>query len=391
MKFQGGASVWRKKTDFVLKQEPVNIDTRIIRSKDVVEGYITATPSPGLPAEEQAGELFAGIKNALDSHNLRLLQERVFGTQDGLRIARPIRAEVYGRLDDGLDPSWLLVLPGLVGQIAGVQVHAIGGGESPQLVRLGDTPCGRICRQAGRGGYLTLSNICAPEEREPVKQARLVFEKAETVLKQADADMFLVPRTWMWLADILSWYDDFNAVRNQFFIERGLITNGQLNRMPASTGIGIGPGNRAVCGMDLTAVIGPRKPIEYLDAGGNQDSALKYGSAFSRASKAETPAGNTVFVSGTASIGADGKTLHIDDAQAQIETTIDNVRAVLKQMNCTDEQVVQAIAYCKTPAVEKLFNEKWSDLTWPVLTAIADVCRPELLFEMELTAASAES
>jgi len=28
----------------------------------------------------------------------------------------------------------------------------------------------------------------------------------------------------MWLTDILSWYGDFNAVRNKFFTERGLIT-----------------------------------------------------------------------------------------------------------------------------------------------------------------------
>jgi len=368
----------------------VHIDTRIIKSKEVLEGYITATPSPNLPVEQQVKELFSGIKDALNSQNMRLLQERVFGTQNALRVARSTRAEVYGPLDDGLEPSWLLVPAGITGQIAGVQVHAISGGWPPELLRLGDTPCGRIYHQPGGGGYMTLSNITAPEQTEPVKQARLVFEKAESVLKQVNADMLLVPRTWMWLADILSWYDDFNAVRNQFFIEHGLIINGGPNRMPASTGIGIGPNNGAVCGMDLAAVLEPKNPIEYLDVAGNQNSALDYGSAFSRASKACTPAGTTVYVSGTASISADGRTIHINDAQAQVETTIENLRAVLGQMNCRDDQVVQAIAYCKTTAVEKLFLEKWADLSWPNMTAIADVCRPELLFEMELTAAAAE-
>jgi enamine deaminase RidA (YjgF/YER057c/UK114 family) len=373
------------------------MDTRIIRSKDAAEAYITAVPRANLPVEEQARELFSGIKDALKAQNLRLMQERVFGTQDALRIAQPIRAQVYGPLDDGLEPSWLLVPAGIAGQIAGVQIHAIGPDRSPELLRLDQTPCGRIFRQPGRGGYMTLSNILAPDLAEPVKQARLVFEKAESVLKQVNADMFLVPRTWMWLADILSWYDDFNAVRNQFFIERGLITKDSSNRMPASTGIGIGPlqlpsgraDNGAVCGMALTAVLEPKRPIEYLDAAGNQSSALDYGSAFSRASRAETPAGTTVYISGTASIDADGKTVYLDDAQAQIETTIKNLRAVLRQMNCRDEHVVQAIAYCKTPEVEKLFHDKWADLSWPNMTAIADVCRPELLFEMELIAAFA--
>jgi hypothetical protein len=72
----------------------VHIDTRIIRSKEVIEGYITATPSPGLPVEKQARELFDGVREALGSHNLRILQERVFGTQDALRIARSIRIEL---------------------------------------------------------------------------------------------------------------------------------------------------------------------------------------------------------------------------------------------------------------------------------------------------------
>jgi enamine deaminase RidA (YjgF/YER057c/UK114 family) len=367
----------------------VRIITRIIKSARVLEGYITAIPNPELPLEERARELFAAIRDALESQNMHLLQERVFGTQNALQVARPIRAEEYGTLDDGLEPSWLLVPAGIKGEIAGVQLHAIGGGRPPELLRWRDTPCGRIFHQPGGGGYVALSNISAPEQAEPVKQARIVLEKAESILKQVDADMFFVPRTWMWLADILSWYDDFNAVRNRFFTERGLITNSGPNKMPASTGIGIGPDSDAVCGMDLNAVLEPRRPIEYLDVTGNQNSALDYGSAFSRASRAITPAGTAVFVSGTASIGPDGNTVHLDDAQAQIETTIENLRVVLNQMNCLDKHVVQAIAYCKTPEVEKLFYDKWADLSWPNMTAIADVCRPELLFEMELIAAVA--
>jgi enamine deaminase RidA (YjgF/YER057c/UK114 family) len=365
----------------------VHIETRIIKSKEAVEGYITATPGRGLPAEEQAGELFAGVRNALRSHNLRLLQERVFCTKNALPIARKIRARVYGPLDDGLEPSWLLVPEGITGQIAGVQVHAVGG-KPTELLRLNDTPCGRVFRRNG-SAIVTLSNISAPLENQPVKQARLAFEKAESVLKQVNADMLHVPRTWMWLADILAWYDDFNAVRNRFYAERGLITNGSLNRLPASTGIGIRSHSAAACAMDLLAVIEPASPTEYFNNAGNQNSALNYGSAFSRASKVDTPAGATVFVSGTASINAEGKTVHLNDAAGQIETTIANVLAVLRQVHFRDEHVVQAFAYCKTPQVEKLFHENWRDLSWPMLTTIADVCRPELLFEMELTAAVA--
>ena len=103
-------------------------------------------------------------------------------------------------------------------------------------------------------------------------------------------------------------------------------------------------------------------------------------------SAALTPAGKTIFVSGTASISSDGKTTHIGDAEAQIQTTIDNVRAVLGEMNCQDNNVVQVIAYCKTAEIEQLFCDKYRPSAWPSITAVADICRDDLLFEIEAAA-----
>jgi enamine deaminase RidA (YjgF/YER057c/UK114 family) len=98
------------------------------------------------------------------------------------------------------------------------------------------------------------------------------------------------------------------------------------------------------------------------------------------------PAGPAVFVSGTASIGADGATTHIGDSEAQIHATIENVLAVLSEMQCGKEDIVQVIAYCKTIEVEKVFNAIKDKLDWPWLTVICDICRDDLLFEIEATA-----
>jgi enamine deaminase RidA (YjgF/YER057c/UK114 family) len=213
-----------------------------------------------------------------------------------------------------------------------------------------------------------------------------MMEKADAALKQFGADFLSVPRTWMWLKDILSWYDDFNHVRTKFFTERRLIGAGTRQSMPASTGIGLGPADGANCAMDLIAVLEPTDCTQYLQAAGKQQCALEYGSAFSRAARSIMPAGEAVFVSGTASIDADGATTHIGDASGQISTTIGNVRAVLADMNCKDEDVVQVVAYCKTTEVEKIFNASKGALDWPWLTGICDICRPDLLFEIEATA-----
>jgi len=360
----------------MLDSNTMHIETRIVRSKaGIEEAYITALPSPGKALKEQAEELFEGVKSVLTAKKLLILQERVFATREALKVIEPIRARVYGAHDDGVAPAWL-VTSDKKEKIAGVQVHAVSDTQDIEIIKSDDIACGRVVR-SGKCDYLTLSGICVRGAKDRVEQSRAMLEKGEAILKQLNLDMFSV------------WYDDFNQVRNQFFFERKIISESESAKMPASTGIGISP-RETFCAMDVAAVTGTKNTIEYLDMGGNQNSAFKYGSAFSRATIAATPAGKAVFISGTASIDHTGETTCLDDAEGQISETIKNVRAVLRDSHYTDSDFVHVIAYCKTVEVEKLFLEKWSDLGWPCLTAICDVCRENLLFEIEATAVVAD-
>jgi enamine deaminase RidA (YjgF/YER057c/UK114 family) len=362
-----------------------NLEIRSIESASATELYISAVPGQAAILQDQAREIFSGIRDVLRSKKAFILQERVFSTLSATETIRRARSEAYGELDDGVAPSFLVAAEGAAGPIAGVQVHAISTDNGPQVVNLDQTRCGRILRAPGCT-LLTLSSISAPQAGNNTDQARLMMEMGESVLKQFGVDFLAVPRTWMWLKDILSWYDEFNKVRNDFFTERGLIGTGTRQSMPASTGIGLGPANGGHCAMDLVAVVEPADCTQYLQVTGKQHCALNYGSAFSRASRSAMPAGQTVFVSGTASINAEGATTHIDDAAGQINATIENVRAVLSEMQCSEEDLVQVIAYCKTTEVEKVFEASRSVLNWPLITVICDICRPDLLFEIEATA-----
>ena len=363
----------------------VNIDTRSIVSPGATEIFITSTPRENAPFQEQAREIFAGISDVLRSKKASILQERIFSTQAAAETLRKARAQAYGEIDDGVTPSFLVAEEGSSGPIVGVQVHAVSGDSKPEVVQLDGNPCGRIFRSPGCT-YLTLSYISDQQDQQAAAQAKIMMQKGDAILKNYGVDFLSVPRTWMWLKDILSWYDDFNHVRTKFFTEWGLVGPGTRQSMPASTGIGLGPANGGHCAMDLTAVLEPAGTTQYLQAAGKQQCAMEYGSAFSRASKATTPAGHTVFVSGTASINTDGQTTQLGDAEGQIETTIENVRAVLKDMNCADRDVVHIIAYCKTTEVEKVFNSLKGGLDWPWITVICDICRHDLLFEIEATA-----
>ena len=363
----------------------VKIYTHTIESTGATEIYISAAPSESASPAEHAEEIFSGISDILQSKKAHIFQERVFATQEVMEIICKARSEAYGKLDDGVAPSLLVEQEGLLGPIAGVQVHAIICENKPEVVNLNEIDCGRILHMPGRA-YLSLSSISGQQGKEITTHAQEMLEKAEAALEQFGADFLSVPRTWMWLKDILSWYDEFNQVRNEFFTKRGLIGTGTRQSMPASTGIGLGPADGGDCSMDLMAVLEPTNCTKYLQAGGKQQSALDYGSAFSRASKTDTPAGQTVYVSGTASIDEDGATTNIDDAEGQIKDTIENVRAVLSDMHCIDEDVVQVMAYCKTTEVERIFNSFRDTLPWPWITIICDICRDDLLFEIEATA-----
>jgi enamine deaminase RidA (YjgF/YER057c/UK114 family) len=363
----------------------VEINTRKVKSPSATEIYISAKPEDCAPTQSGIVELFAGIREILSSEHASILQERIFTVEGALDIVSAARRKAYGRMDDGVAPSLLTGRQGRCGTISGVQVHALASSNRPEILTLDGKACGRIVKVPGRA-YVTLSGVSDSELGEGAKQARAMLEKAESVLKQLGRDFACVSRTWMWLGDILSWYGEFNKVRNQFFMERGLIGKGSRQSMPASTGIGLGLAGGGQCGMDLTAVLEPADSIEFLAAIGRQQCALEYGSAFSRASRASTPAGETVFVSGTASIDAKGATTHIGDASGQVETTIENVRAVLRDMNCGDEDVVQVVAYCKTTEVEDVFEEFKGRLDWPWIVVNCDICREELLFEIEAAA-----
>ena len=362
-----------------------HIDIRVRESAAAAEIYLTAVPRASASPTEQAQGMFQGIAELLRSHGARILQERVIAAPDRRELLASARAEAYGKLDDGVPPAWLAAPPGLLGPIAGAQAHAVVTAWPIDVLRVDGDARGRMVLADGFR-YVAGSGLCADGADEAPLQALSMLAKSERLMAAAGGNMHDVARTWMWLGDILDWYGDFNRVRSAFFTERGLLKSGGDGFLPASTGIGIGPAGALTCAMDVCGVVGGRDLIEFRLAGGNQGPASRYGSAFSRAAAAVTPAGRTVYVSGTAAIDGAGRTMHPGDAPRQIDDTVRNVLAVLRDAGCGEAEIVQAIVYCKTTAVEQVFRDQWGTRSWPHLVCIADICRDDLVFEIEVTA-----
>ena len=222
----------------------------------------------------------------------------------------------------------------------------------------------------------------------PADQTQKLFDEASALLNQSSGTFDSVARTWLWLKEVCDWYDDLNRVRTKQFIEHGLIDpkTKQSKRLPASTGIGLYGQDGAAITMDLIALPGREDEIQYIEAGGDQKSAYEYGSAFSRASIAPMPGGNTVFISGTAAIDEQGVTEDLGKIKGQVDKTIAHVQSLLQDCGSDDDEICFALVYCKTVAVQQYFLKQYANLDWPMITMIGDVCRENLLFEVEVTA-----
>jgi len=366
----------------------MNTIVRSIESESGHELFITVRPDPTQPLPEQA-LAFAAIREMLQKHRAWICQERIYAPADGMEMLAESRARHYGEYDDGVEPAWLVGGPDPV--IRGVQVYAVASASRPQPMTINGHRCARLIRHNGCR-WITASALPTHPGSTPEAQTRQAFEETEALLKQAGGDLSSVARTWFHLAGILDWYPRFNDTRTRFFVERGLLKGGNGVRLPASTGIGVRPANGRSVLMDAFAVVGdpacPLAPDGCLckhQATGHQRSAFTYGSSFARAATVCTPAGRTVFVSGTAAIDSKGQTCHVGDVPGQIRMTIDCLHAVLRDQLCSPSDVVQAVAYCKSAEVEECFRKLAPEPRWPWLVVRGDVCRNDLLFEADIT------
>ena len=311
-------------------------------------------------------------------------------------LETPVRGVEIARNGWGA-PSILTTLP--QGDVPGIWLTNEITGDIPPMVQRFISTKGdvSVILQNGRAvgakyedayaQYVLLMGV-APDDLSASReqQARSVFENISKLLKNEGFSFHDVVRTWLYLDKLLEWYDVLNRVRDEFF-EANDIFGGFV---PASTGIG--------CANSLGAAIiagaiamRPKdgKASKAMLASPLQCSALDYRSSFSRAAEIVTPEWRTVFVSGTASIAPGGETVHHDDAAKQVKLTMEVVQAILETRGMSFADSVRAIAYIKRPEDRPAWQNWLKTNGLPADYAheiIADVCRDDLLFELELDA-----
>jgi enamine deaminase RidA (YjgF/YER057c/UK114 family) len=367
------------------------------------KAYVTAQPAQGQQLDFES--LFSDLYRFLCRRGILLLQEKIFGRCTHREEIAAARNQAYGKFWPGEVAAPFTFIEGAGcdgGPLAGIQILGLTPGRPPQpevttIVDQGE-PVGRMaqdsqfqeCFLAGLSGLeQDHGGALAPDDDPQLApQVRRTFVRCRDLLAAQGLTMHDVVRTWIYLPRLLDWYGEFNRARTSCFKDFGLVTEDH-SYLPASTGIQARrrPGEEIF--MDVLAFRSNTPGAVKVMTNQRQSEASDYGSLFARGMEVTVEGRPTWYVSGTASVDEAGKTIHFDDPQGQIVEVLLCIGSLLEARGGTLDDIVQATAYCKTPEVYRTFRRVTRLLRLdhlPFVPVYADVCRDELLFEIEAIA-----
>ncbi|MGV8134292.1 MAG: hypothetical protein AB2L20_03680 [Mangrovibacterium sp.] len=250
-----------------------------------------------------------------------------------------------------------------------------------------------ICRELVTGGILPPDISASVSD-----QSNAVFSRIEQILTYESFPINSILRQWNYIEGINVFrdshqhYQDFNDSRSQFYAK----TNWPSG-YPAATGIGTQFGGVMV---EIFAFTGEELVNRALD-NPLQVAAHKYSQdvllgateqratpKFERARVIGTSEKQIVFISGTAAIRGE-LSLHADDVIEQVRVIMDNIDCLISSANYLSVAAMREYKllriYIKNPdQIETVHN--YMDAHYPdvkKLYVCADVCRDELLLELE--------
>jgi enamine deaminase RidA (YjgF/YER057c/UK114 family) len=347
--------------------------------------YITAHPAK----DGRQYSMFENLGRFLRKHNAGIVTQDVFGSCEMYADGMDALARACGTVEWPV--TWIEGYGPAPKALTGTQVYAVSG-ISVEPVRLNGRIVGGVFEDDDALycllGDMRPSDIsCSRSD-----QARATLEKIEQALGTVDMGFSNVVRTWFYINEILSWYDEFNMVRNKFFTERGVFEG----IVPASTGVGVANPAGAAVVAEVFSVKAKDSHNVRISAAASplQCPAVDYKSSFSRAVEVVLPDHRRLYISGTASIGPDGKTVYVGDVRKQIARTMEVVGAILQSHRMSWADTSRAIAYFKDIEDAPLLDEyrRRNHLPHiPIAVAHGDICRQDLLFEIEIDAVSAQA
>lgn len=370
-------------------------------------------PASRGPFSEQAGELFAQLHCIVLCRETGLTPISMMVFLRDAADREECRRIIAARFGEKAPVSAFVAQPPCSGAALGVELWAAGG-EGVEIRRFGSQT---ISVEAEGIRWVHCGDIRgdAGGEEEAYDEAASAFRHLDEQLGLAGVEFGQVLRTWIYVNQITEGpdgrqrYQELNRARTDFFegvrlCGRNRVSWAPETIYPASTGIGT-QGTGIV--LNAMALDTKRPDVFFMPLENpRQTSAFDYNSSYSpktpkfaRAMAVIQGRYVTTLVSGTASI-VEARTVHVGDVERQTEQTIENIERLISAENFTRHNLPGAGAtlgdiaklrvYVKHPEdYEKCRNiveEKLPDI--PAIYLHADVCRPDLLVEIEAVAFS---
>jgi chorismate lyase / 3-hydroxybenzoate synthase len=271
----------------------------------------------------------------------------------------------------------------------------LGGGPSIEIWRA-DEPVARSSRDGfaiARAGDVMVGATVFSDSKDLRGNAAAAYRSAVATARDEGFSNFM--RMWNHFPEIhrdeagLERYQAFCVGRAEGFEGSGFAMGGDL---PAASGVGSEGEGLVVM---FLATKGPVRNVE----NPRQVSAFRYprrygprSPSFARASIAEIGGERQLFVSGTASI-VGCESVHPGDLELQFRETMENLRAVCESASdgrCRELRELPGPvyrAYVRHPEHHATLQSMFADVTGTdarCLWVLGDICREELLFEVEL-------
>ena len=373
---------------------------------------LMVTPQPGGDAIDQAWEAVSTIRAILKQQPVPMavtMQTVYVRSAEDVPAFRNLFQAYYG---ERMPTTSFIVQPPCEGQALAIEAWALGG-EGVEIQFLSPD----VVTVAYDGlRWIYAAGISSPDGMNGAyAESEYAFAQLANRLETAGASFRDVPRIWLYQGGItaseqqqsgeqIERYRELNRARTDFFeqqkaIGRMVVSDHGNVCYPASTGIGTaGQGLTISCLALQTDRDDVRlQPLE----NPRQTSAFDYARSFSAKSPKFSRAmaiviGDyvTTWVSGTASI-LDSESVHLGDAEKQTEQTIDNIERLISPENFARHGLSGCGAQLADLAKVRVYVKHLEDYekcravcqrrfgALPIIFAQADICRGELLVEIE--------
>ncbi len=376
---------------------------------------LVVMPPSDRPLQDQTQQVLEEVGAAVSkhlAHGTPVAQTVFVRDASHVQLLRDLLAAHYGA-DEPV--TTYVVQPPCNGASLAVESWAVAA-DSAKVVRAGPQ---LVTVSYNDITWLHCGDIFPPSSAGGVyDRSAAAFAQMKTLVERAGGHFDHLVRTWLYLGDIVGpegktqRYKELNRARTDFYRDTAF---GRSHRMsgvrggiyPASTGIGMAGTDLA---MSCLALDTHRKDVFLLPLENPQQTpAYNYHARYSpqspKFSRAMAVAAGTsliTFVSGTASI-VNSETRYRDDAEKQTDQTIENIERLISAENlaahglpgagATLSDLAAVRVYIKHPETYQKCRsvcEKRLGAV-PALYLVADVCRPDLLVEIEGVAFSRRS